>query len=116
MRHNGFTLIEILLVVTVVGFILAIGLPKLTEMRRGMLLDAAAQQLAGDLRRVQVEAIKRNRSLRLRRTSAVGYAMDSIGFSTLPTDVTFGTGSADSIRMASFGPPISGGVAFPLSL
>lgn len=116
MRPNGFTLIETMVVVTMAGLILAIGMPRLITMRRGMQLDAAAQQLAGDLRRVQVEAVKRNRSLRFHRTGTTSYSIDSLGSHSLTGDVTFALGASDSVRMASFGPPIGGGAVFPLVL
>lgn len=115
-RSKGFTLIEILMVLVVAGLMLTFALPKLLEMRTNMRLDAAVQQLAGDLRRAQVEAIKRNQAVTLKKTGTSTYTIQHIGSRTLESGATFADGSADSVRMASFGPPIGGGATFTLEV
>jgi prepilin-type N-terminal cleavage/methylation domain-containing protein len=109
---RGFTLVEAVIAMVVVGTLMAIALPRLAAVRRGLQLDNAAYQLAGDLRRLQVEAIKRNQSLKLARTGAMTYSIDSIGARAFEGGVGFGPTSMDSVRMASFGPPITGAVIF----
>lgn len=113
----GFTLIELLMALAVAGLMLAIALPRFGALRQGIQIDSAAQQLAGDLRRAQVEAIKRNSSIRLATTGAATYTIDSIGARSFDGGVVFGSGSSTSIRMAAFGPPVGGvGASFILEL
>jgi prepilin-type N-terminal cleavage/methylation domain-containing protein len=111
----GFTLVETLIVLVMAGMLLGIALPRFANMRQRMQLDTAAHQLAGDLRRAQVEAIKRNQSLKLARTGASTYSIDSIGARTFEGNVTFGGGTMDSVRMRAFGPPVTGAVTFIVS-
>ena len=112
MTRRGFTAIELLIVLVVVGAVLAIALPKTTEARERLRLDAAAHQLAGDLRRLQVEAIKHNQSGLFQRTGPTTYTLDFIGQRTLSEPVSFADESATQIRLASFGPPVGGGATF----
>lgn len=88
--------------------------PPFAALRERLRIDGAAQQLVGDLRRLQVEAIKRNQSVRLERTGAATYNMDFVGNRTLDGGVTFADASAPGVRMASFGPPVGGGATFIL--
>lgn len=115
-QARGFTLIEALIVLVVAGIILAFALPRFAATRRGLALDGAAQQLAGDLRRAQVEAIKRNRSIKVTRTGTASYTIDSVGPRSFNDAVTFGAGSTDSVRMRVFGPPVGAGATFIVSL
>ena len=114
MQRRGMTLVEMMIVIVIAGFLFVIALPRLGKVRDSVQMDSAAQQLLGDLRRLQVEAIKRNQSARLQRTGAATYNMDFVGARTLDGGVTFDVGSATEIRMASFGPPIGGGATFIL--
>jgi prepilin-type N-terminal cleavage/methylation domain-containing protein len=111
----GLTLIEIMIVVVIMGILLGLLVAPLAEVRDSMRIDGAAQQVAGDIRRLQVEAIKRNKPLTLLRTSATAYTVDSIGSRTLEDGVTFATASSSQVRMASFGPPVGGGASFILN-
>jgi prepilin-type N-terminal cleavage/methylation domain-containing protein len=109
---RGFSLVEALIVIVVVGMLLAIAVPRFAEARVRLQLDTAAHQLAGDLRRAQVEAIKRNQSVNLTTTGASTYTIDFIGNRSFEGNVTFAAGSATTVRMASFGPPVTGAAVF----
>ena len=124
--RRGFTLVETLMVIVMVSILLAIAIPRFAAARERMQLDAAAYQLAGDLRRAQVEAIKRNRTIELAKTGASTYNIQSVPTLLVPlvtvfhvrsleSNVTFATG-AMSVQMASFGPPIGGGANFTVEL
>jgi prepilin-type N-terminal cleavage/methylation domain-containing protein len=121
--QRGFTLVEALLVMVMVGILLAIAVPRFAEARIRLQLDTAAHQLAGDLRRTQVEAIKRNQTVELATTGASTYNIQSVPTLLVPLvtvfnarsfegNVTFAAGSAASVRMASFGPPVTGAAVF----
>jgi prepilin-type N-terminal cleavage/methylation domain-containing protein len=121
--RRGFTLVEALIVIVVVGMLLAIAVPRFAEARVRLQLDTAAYQLAGDLRRTQVEAIKLNQTVELATTGASTYNIQSVPTLLAPLvtvfhtrsfegNVTFAAGSAASVRMASFGPPVTGAAAF----
>jgi type IV fimbrial biogenesis protein FimT len=116
-RHGrgGLTLIELLIVITMIGILTTIAVPRVSAIRTRMQVDAAAQQVLGDLRRARSEALKRNTSIRMWKTSASLYSIDSIGSRGLPNSVVFSAGS-DSVRFSSFGPPVTGAASFTVSL
>ena len=101
---RGFSLIELLVVLVVIGTALTIALPKAAALRQGMLLDGAAQQVLGDLQRAQFEAIKRNQSLKVVLTGPTSYTVQFIGARELDGGVQF-VSAPDTMRFASFGPP-----------
>jgi prepilin-type N-terminal cleavage/methylation domain-containing protein len=107
----GFTLVEALMAMVVASLLMAIGVPRFLSMREGLKLDGAAYQLAGDLRRAQVEAIKRNQTVVVAKTAASTYSITFIGNRAFEQGVAFGAG-AMTVSMASFGPPVGGGATF----
>lgn len=119
----GFTLVETMIVIVMVAMLLAIAVPRFAEARMRLQLDTAAYQLAGDLRRAQVEAIKGNRTVELATTGPSTYNIQSVPTVLVPLvtvfnarsfegNVTFAVASATSVRLASFGPPTAGAAAF----
>ena len=119
--RRGFTLIETALVIVIAGMLIGIAAPRFTAMRRGFQLDTAAYQLAGDLRRAQIEAIKRNKTVRVSKTATSTYAVETLTPAvallyngSFETGVGFAAG-AMTVSFASFGPPIGGGAAFPIT-
>jgi Tfp pilus assembly protein FimT len=108
------------IVIVVAGLLLGIAIPRFATVRQSLQVDAAAHKLAGDLRRAQVEAIKRNRSIELFVNGASTYIIRSVAPPTplvtyytaaVEENVTVNTG-ATSIRMRSFGPPSTGAATF----
>jgi len=114
--RQGFTLVETALVVAVMGLMLMIAAPRFTAMRNGYRLDSSAYQLAGDLRRAQVEAVKRNQTVVVAKTGATTYNITFIGARAFTEPgVAFGA-PAMTVSLASFGPPIGGGATFTITL
>jgi type II secretion system protein H len=114
---RGFTLVETLMVIVLVGMLMAIALPRFRNQRNRYWLDTAAYQLAGDLRRAQIEAIRRNQPVTLERINDSTYNVDFIGDRLLRDKVKFSTAlSADSVRLATFGPPTTGARSFVVQL
>ena len=119
--RRGFTLVETALVVVIMGMLLAIAAPRFTAMRNGFLIDTAAYQLAGDLRRAQVEAIKLNKTIQVVKTGTSTYDIQSltpavtvIYARSFEPGIGFAAG-AMTVSFASFGPPIGGGATFTLN-
>ncbi len=110
---RGFTLIEAILVMVMAGLVMAIALPRFRNQRTRYQLDTAAYQLAGDLRRAQIEAIRRNQPVTLERINDSTYNVDFIGDRLLEGSARFVPAlSADSVRLAAFGPPTTGARTF----
>jgi prepilin-type N-terminal cleavage/methylation domain-containing protein len=110
---RGFTLVEAVMVMVIAGLLVAIALPRFRDQRDRFSLDTAAYQLAGDLRRAQVEAIRRNQPVTLERINDSTYNVDFIGDRLFESSVKFATAlSADSVRLAAFGPPTTGARTF----
>jgi prepilin-type N-terminal cleavage/methylation domain-containing protein len=59
-QQRGFTLIEFLIVVAIVGLMIAITIPSFGRMRRRMALQAAAAELRTQFHQVRSRAITRN--------------------------------------------------------
>jgi prepilin-type N-terminal cleavage/methylation domain-containing protein len=112
---RGFSLIELLVVLVLIGTALSIALPKASALRQRMLLDGAAQQVLGDLQRAQFQAIRRNQSVRVVLTGPTSYSIESAGARELDGGVQF-LSAPDTVRFASFGPPASGPAMYVLRL
>ena len=119
--RRGFTLVETALVIVIAGMLIGIAAPRFSAMRNGFQLDTAAYQLAGELRRAQIEAIKRNQTIRVTKTAASTYDVESLTPAvTLLYSRSFEPGvefdvAAMTVSFASFGPPIGGGATFTIN-
>jgi len=64
-NHNGFTVMEIILVVAIMGIMAAIAIPAFMKMLPGMRLNGAARQVMGDLMAARMKAVKLNRKTKV---------------------------------------------------
>lgn len=112
--RQGFTLVEAVMAIVVAGLLLGIAAPRFTAMRNGVLLDTAARQLAGDLRRAQTEAIKRNQTVVVAKVNDSIYSITSVGNRKLESGARFAA-PAMTVSLASFGPPVGGGATFTVN-
>ncbi len=59
-NESGFTLMELILVMVVMGILAAIAIPTFMGLLPGMRLNGAARQIMGDLMDARMEAVKQN--------------------------------------------------------
>ena len=110
---RGFSLVEILAAVVLIGIMVSVAAPRVTTLSKRIQLDAAAQQVLGDLQRARTEAIKRNDTVRV-TFGETGYTIQYVGARTLD-GATFTT-APDSVLFAPFGPPSMGGATFVVAM
>ncbi len=106
--RGGFTLIEMLTALLILGTLTAIVLPKFSQYRRAWALESGGQQIVSDLQRARIQAIKRNQTVFLTKSDSTGYSIRFLGNRTLPEGTTFGIGTPDSVAFAPFGPTLTG--------
>ena len=106
---------ELLIVMMTMAIMIVIALPPMFNTIRGTRLEAARTSFIGDLRLARMEAIRRNVSIAVQKTSATTYTIDSIGTRTLEEEATFSSGPT-TLRFAPFGPVPTGSATYELQL
>ncbi len=114
-NRSGYTIVELTIVLVISSLAVSIGFPHLGETARRLEMNAAARQLAGDLRRARIEAMRRNASVYVAKKDSATYEIQYVGDRKLPSDVVFDVSSPDTVRFASFGPTLTGPVTYTLS-
>ncbi len=71
-KHNGFTLIELMITLAIVGILLLVGLPSLKSTMQGNQLVAATNELLSALHVARSEAIKLNARVSICATAGDG--------------------------------------------
>jgi prepilin-type N-terminal cleavage/methylation domain-containing protein len=62
-KRTGFTLVELLVVIGIVGLISAVSFPSLNRFRKTLLTEGQARALAIDLRHAEIEALVTGRTI-----------------------------------------------------
>lgn len=70
MRRSGFTMAELLLVVTLIGVLAGLAAPRLSEYNARQRRVAALNRFAGDLYRARMEALRRGNRVELRLSNS----------------------------------------------
>lgn len=105
----GFTFIEVLIVLTIVGILAGLAMPKAAAIQESIELESAAQRVMRELNLTQVRAIKENRTVAFLRVSPTAYRIGAAGeLRELPENIQFGSATPAQIQFASFGPPLTG--------
>jgi type IV fimbrial biogenesis protein FimT len=64
-NESGFTLMELILVMVVMGIVAAIAIPTFMGLLPAMRLNGAARQVMGDLMNARMEAVKQNHEFKV---------------------------------------------------
>jgi type IV fimbrial biogenesis protein FimT len=73
LSHKGFTLMELMITVVVLGILAAIALPSFQSILEGRRLVGAADDLYSNLQFARSEAIKRNETIRFQITTGANW-------------------------------------------
>ncbi len=71
-KQKGFTLVEVMIVVAIIGILSAIAIPNISSWLPNIRLRAAARDVFSDMMRAKMEAIKTNTTTSLTFTSGTG--------------------------------------------
>jgi Tfp pilus assembly protein FimT len=118
----GFTLIETAIVILVVGSLIAVSTPKITNAMREYRLNVAMRQMSDMVQRAKTQAVSQNKKSALavdtdgRRIGLVYYlpdntTIDHIDYVPLPQGVSFAVPQNVTAPLA--GAPITNAVSFP---
>ena len=101
--RKGAGLIGLMMAVAVASLILAIAVPRTINFANNYQLQVAAEQLAGDLQRSRLDAMRLNTTVTFLRTSATTYQVGGVSVSTLYGGATFSGGDPASVQFSAFG-------------
>jgi type IV fimbrial biogenesis protein FimT len=90
----GFTLIELMIVITVIGVLLAVGLPEASNWIQNSKIRARSESISNGLQLARAEAVRRNTRIQLMLTNSIPNA------ATLPALAAGNTGSTTGVNWA----------------
>ncbi|MDQ6998085.1 MAG: GspH/FimT family pseudopilin [Mariprofundus sp.] len=75
-RQRGFTLLEVIIVMAIMGIVAAIGIPSFSDWREKQAVRSAAQALLAQMKQARIMAVADNRSVSINFTSS-SYTFDA---------------------------------------
>ena len=84
-RSAGFTLVEVMVALLVLGVLVGLGMPSFLEMLRNMEIRSAAESVANGLQRARAEAVARNTQVRFVLGTGTSWTVDYVN-KPVPTD------------------------------
>lgn len=117
--RRGFTLLEMLLVVTIIGIMVALAVPRIGTASAASKAEQAIVVLHGDLQKAMAAASQQRVQVELTFTSAsqqlLGETVDAAGTRRTIFSRTFGAGSdyAATLALTSGGAAVSGATVLP---
>ena len=99
-RHAGFTVVELLVVLLIVGIILGLGSPSFSDFRRNSRLTSAANDLLVVGQLARTEAIKRQTSVSICTSASPADAEPACGGASFSGYITFVDIDGDCARSA----------------
>lgn len=110
--RKGAGLVSLMIAVAVASLILAIAVPRSINFANNYQLQVAAEQLAGDLQRSRLDAMRLNTPVTFQRLSGTAYQVGAVAVSTLYGGATFSGGDPSSIQFSPFGRLVGGPAVF----
>lgn len=103
MGRRGAGLVGLMMAVAVASLILAIAVPRSINFANNYQLQVAAEQLAGDLQRSRLDAMRLNAPVTFQRLNTTTYQVGGVAVSTLYGGATFSGGDPTSVQFSPFG-------------
>lgn len=114
-RSRGFTLTELTVVLTMIGVLTTMAMPRITQTRIRLTLETATHEFARALSLARSDAIRLNRTVTMLPAGDTAYVLPSGVQQNLPNGARFTSVPADSVSFASFGPPVVGAGTYQIT-
>jgi type IV fimbrial biogenesis protein FimT len=101
MRARGFSLIETMIVVSLMALLLMLALPTFTEMMANAKVRNVSEGMMNGLRQAQLEAVRRNANVRFRMTTDGWEVRDVDTDNVVKSDVVFEATSSNPPKVTT---------------
>lgn len=109
-RQSGVTLVELMVTVTVLGVVLTLGVPSLSQFLRAMEVDSAVKQISSGLAYARSEAVNRQRRVTVcpladnasQDQCGNGWGRGMLVFENRNADAAFQAGTDELLKKVSY--------------